>query len=178
MTNSNTQKVSVFNKTTDGIDHINVGPKAQTELGLLLSHFTESRFTHPYLGPFNSMEGYWFYVKAKKTDDRLRSLSGKAAYQVGKGIEHIRRRYFRTIIMDGNYQKIKQNDRLRELLIESTLPITQYYTFGPNNIPINPQTFPWLVNDFETLRELFRVGKVLEMLPYEKYQILNAISVA
>src|SRR6185312_6055403 len=98
-----------FTKASDGIDHINISPQGKTELGVLLAHFTEARFTHEYLGPFNCMEGYWYYVKTATPDDKLRSLVGKAAYQYGKGLPSIRRRCFQEIIMDGNYFKISQN---------------------------------------------------------------------
>ncbi len=159
-----------YDVDTDGIDHINIDPRAKTELGRLLSHFTESPFTHPYLGKFNSMEGYWYYVKALVPDDYLRGLSERPAYLYGKALQQVRRRHFQDIIMDGNYQKIKENDHLRTLLIASTLPFSQYYQFGPNNITIHPPTAPWLVDEFEDLRDMFKKGEVLETVSYEMYQ--------
>jgi hypothetical protein len=174
MTNSNSsthRTPARYEPARDGVDHINIGPSAATELGRLLAHFTESHFTHPYLGPFNCIEGYWYYVKSQTPDDRLRQLTGKAAYVYGKTLPHVRRRRFRDIIMDGNYQKILENDRLRSLLVESELPFTQYYLYGPHNLPINPKTAPWLVEDFEELRSCFKEDPDdYEIVTYEEYQ--------
>lgn len=159
-----------YSKATDGIDHINISPQGKTELGVLLAHYTESPFIHEYLGPFDSMEGYWYYVKGEKPDDKLRSLSGKQAYLYGKELPSIRRQFFREIIMDGNYFKIDQNERLKKLLVESELPLTQYYNYGKHSVAINPTTMPWLVPDFETLRHAFIYGVEREIVSYEDYQ--------
>lgn len=173
MTNSRPRDVSVagrYNKATDGIDHINISPQGRTELGVLLAHYTESHFVHEYLGPFDSMEGYWYYVKSAVPDDKLRSLSGKQAYLYGKELPAIRRQFFREIIKDGNYFKISQNDRLRELFAASELPLTQYYNYGAHSIAINPKTMPWLVPDFEQLREMFRYDVEHKITSYDDYQ--------
>jgi hypothetical protein len=171
--NARSGAVKPRSATTDGVDHINIGNDAKTELGQLLAHFTESHFTHPYLGSFNCMEGYWHYVRAEHPDDKLRLLVGRAAYLYGKKFKTIRRTAFREIIMDGNYQKIVENDRLRELLVKSTLPFMQYFAYGPEGLLINPPTAPWLVPDFERLRELFKSGEPFKFVPYESYQLIG-----
>jgi hypothetical protein len=176
MTKSNSSRqLKHYTPATDGKDHINISHNATTELGILLAHFTESHFTHPYLGPFECIEGYWHYVRAATPDDRLRILTGKDAYTYGSALPHIKRRYFRDILMDGNFQKIKENARLRELLVESSLPFAQYYLFGPERIPINQKTAPWLLDDFEDLRDIFQKGddSEFEITPYEKYLIIS-----
>lgn len=161
-----------FTPATDGVDHINISVDGKTELGVLLTHFAESHFTHPFLGPFNCMEGFWHYVRAESPDDKLRQLVGKAAYQHGKQFKTVRRPAFHKIILDGNYQKILENDRLRKLLVESDLPFTQYYIFGPEQLPINPPTAPWLVPDFEKLRQIFKSGETIQRLSFEEYQVI------
>lgn len=175
MTKSNRQ-LKHYTPETDGVDHINISHNANTELGVLLAHFTESHFTHPYLGPFNCIEGFWHYIRAATPDDRLRILVGKDAYVHGSTLPHIKRRYFQDILMDGNFQKIKENARLRDLLVQSTLPFAQYYLFGPNRLPINQKTAPWLVDDFEELRSIFVDGEENEFVitPFEKYEIISA----
>lgn len=155
---------------TDGIDHINIDIHGKTELGVLLAHFTFSHFTHPILGGFDSMEGYWHYTRAAVPNDKLRKLSGAAAYALGKRLPHVQRKAFRRIIMDGNYQKILQNDHLRKLLVESELPFMQYFTWGPEAVPINPPTAPWLVPDMEKLRKLFKKGGTLAPPDIRHYQ--------
>lgn len=177
MTNSKSPAPTVmgrFNKTTDGVDHINISPQGKTRLGKLLAHFTESRFIHEYLGPFNCMEGYWYYVKSAVPDDRLRSLVGREAYEFGKTLPAVRRKHFQEIIMDGNYFKIDQNAELKELFTASTLPLTQYFNWGEHAIPINPKTAPWLVTDFEELRDMFKNNDEKEPVPYAEYQLVLA----
>lgn len=170
-TTSNTPPALVrYTPEKDGVDHINIGPDARTELGRKLAHFTEARFIHEYLGHFDSMEGFWHFVKAATPDDRLRHMSGKAAYTYGRTLPAVRRQHFQAIIQDGNYSKIDQNPDIKALLIDSTLPFTQYYAWGPQNVLINPKTAPWLIRDFEELRDIFKDGEEMDLLPFEDYQ--------
>ncbi len=143
----------------DGCTHINVYSKGATELGRLLAHFTYSPFVHPYYGPFNSMEGFWYYIKARKPDDALRTLHGWEAKEYGKKLEHIRRPNFKELIVDANYHKVMQNPRLRDLMVASMLPFDHYYLYGPGKILIRPKGFEWLVGGFENIRTMAKTGQ-------------------
>ena len=142
----------------DGKTHINVYSRGNTELGRMLAHFAFSPFVHPYYGPFNCMEGFWYYIKAKKPDDMLRTLVGHHAKEYGKNLDHIRRPNFKELIVDANFHKVDQNARLRELMAESVLPFDHYYFYGPGKILIRPKGFEWLVQGFEDIRAMVKAG--------------------
>lgn len=142
----------------DGKTHINVYSRGNTELGRLLAHFTFSPFVHPYYGPFNSMEGFWYYIKARKPDDTLRTLAGHDAKEYGKNLEHIRRPNFKELIVEANFHKVNQNERLRDLMKRSMLPFDHYYIFGPGKILVRPKGFEWLVQGFEDIRAMIKAG--------------------
>ena len=65
---------------SEGVNHYNIYSRSRTELGAFLSHFTY----HPievYDGHFDSIEGYWYWIKYR--DDALRHLSGHEAKKYG-----------------------------------------------------------------------------------------------
>jgi len=71
---------------TDGVNHFNIYSKGRTELGCFLSHFQH----HPMEtedGPFDSLEGYWYWLYTK--DDRLRYLSGYDAKRLGQSLRRL-----------------------------------------------------------------------------------------
>lgn len=162
--------ISQFAPQNDGVTHINIFSKGKTELGRRLSHFDKSPFIHPYFGPFNSMEGFWYYIRAVKPDDKLRMLIGHEAKFYGRELESRFLPNFQTIIMDANYQKIMQNPEIKDLMIESTLPFDHYYTFGSYNAikQVRLQQFSWLVEGFEQIRRKLKNGETFEKLDYEK----------
>ncbi len=66
--------------TTEGVNHYNIYSQSRTDLGKFLSHFTH----HPIEtldGHFDSIEGYWYWIKYR--DDALRHLSGYEAKKYG-----------------------------------------------------------------------------------------------
>lgn len=160
------KKTHVFLPDDDGITHINVFPRGKTELGRLLAHFSKTPFVHPYLGAFNSMEGFWYYVRAKYPDEKLRTLSGPGAKFYGRNLEHRRFNEFKDIINDANYHKIDQNATIKKLLVESELPFDHYYFkgLGDDAAQHRPEGFDFLINGFTRCRELFKHGhKPLEI---------------
>lgn len=142
-------------KANDGIDHINIHSRASTELGVLLSHLNHMPFVHPHYGSFYSMEGFWFYARCGFNEalaGRLRYLSGHRARKLGHTFPLVKDEHFKEIIIAANYQKIFQNDRLRLLIRDSTLPFDHYYTFGDKSIHITPNGGDWLIEGFEEIR--------------------------
>lgn len=69
---------------TEGVNHYNIYSRSRTELGAFLSHFAHHPFDTYQHGSFNSMEGYWYWLKYR--DDNLRLLSGYEAKQYGQGL--------------------------------------------------------------------------------------------
>lgn len=140
-------------------EYINICFKGDNELGKLLSHFTYSPFIHPYYGPFNSMEGFWYYIKSKECDDKLRTLFGKKAKDHGRTLTGQWCSNFRKIIVEANFYKIEQNEKLKQMMIESTLPFVHFYLFGPGEIMIHPKGQDWLIHGFEDIRTMLKEGR-------------------
>lgn len=157
---------SRFDPANDGFDHINIlWHKAKTKLGHDLSHFTKMKFTHPYLGYFTSMEGFWFFVRSGCVADDLRYMYGFQAKQVGRQYEQKWSKTFEEDIMAGNYQKIIQNPDLMESFVSSELPFTHYYLFdrpdgGQQKVSARGEA--WMSKGFEDLRTAMKENRVPE----------------
>lgn len=168
MTNTKTgQNKTADSVSIDGVDHINIYSRGNTELGRQLSHFAHSPFIHPFYGPFESMEGFWYWMRAGNhlrakglQDDKLRYLSGYKAKQYGKNFPIQRYEHFKEDILAANYQKILQHRTLHNLLVESTLPFRHYYMFGPGNVIVQPRDSNWLVTGFEDIRQALKQDRV------------------
>ena len=155
-----------FRIEDDGITHINVWIKGKTELGRMLAHFYESPFTHPFFGPFVSMEGFWHYIQSEEQPDILRSLSGIAAKKKGKTLTWKYVDNFHDIINGGNFYKVEQNETIRKLFLESTLPFDYYYLFTPKGDAaglsptiVRPTGYDWLITGFEEIRNMMKNGE-------------------
>lgn len=147
----------------DGITHIDIHSMGGTELGKLLSHFAHTPFTHPYFGPFYSMEGFWYYARCGFNETlayKLRYLSGFRAKKVGKEFKMIKYDEFQQDIIAANYQKIIQNDRICDLMIASELPFDHYYTFSEGGRVVTPKEAGWLIQGFEDIRMALKEGVV------------------
>lgn len=137
----------------DGVTHINIYNRSKCELGHRLSHFYKSPFRHPFYGPFNSMEGFWYWIKAAKPDDMLRQLDGFQAKQHGKSLRQgPRYDSFYDVIVEANFYKIVQNPTLRKMVTDSVLPFDHYFLWGPGPMFVRPVNFEWLVQGFEAIR--------------------------
>lgn len=153
----------------DSVTHINIGGKARTELGRLLNPLQFSRFNHPIHGPFHSMEAFWAYIQAPKDyprRDELRYLHGMEAKKASKQVKFRQIKDFQEIIIEANYFKIKQNPRISNLMVESTLPFEMYYIFRsddpqalPEGVVIHTQIGKWLKKGFEDIRTMLREGR-------------------
>ena len=141
----------------DGVDHINIWEKASTELGIALSHMADLPFTHETYGKFRSVEGFWHYIRSVTRDDRTRMMAGYKAKKFGDTLESKRVEDFKAIIMDANWQKIKQYDPLVEELKKSTLPFDVYYLFNNDvNVRVRPASAFWLIEGFNEIRKCLK----------------------
>lgn len=140
---------------TDGIDHINIYSKGNTELGRYLSNFAHAPFTHPVYGEFQSLEGFWYYNLTG--NEQLRNLYGYTAKSKGQELcKHrindewgIDRREVKVAILC----KLTQNDpELFQDFLDSDLPFRHYYNFGGKIV--EPAEGKWIVEFFTDLRKL------------------------
>lgn len=167
----------------DGETHINIHYKqSKSELGKMLAPYAVYPFTHSYLGPFKTMEGFLHYLQGGCKDDRFRSLIGDRAKRrfmegLAKGT------YQRITLASGDryhilllahYEKINQNPVIKSALIDSTLPFDQYFLHGPGNVPIRPRDTDELVRIFEELRILFKNNEAPSPYDYSRLQLGSA----
>lgn len=149
---------------TDGLNHINVYSKGKTKLGQFLTHFAHTPFNHPHFGKFQSMEGFWYYLRCGGNDN-LRCLVGFEAKKYGKTLPmklYDNPEEFHEDILGGNYQKIIQDDKLKEAFISSHLPLLHYYTYGSEDktVVIEPQDSIWLMEGLEEIRTALKNDEV------------------
>lgn len=152
---------------TDGIDHINIYSKGETELGRLLSNFAYTPFNHPEYGVFKSVEGFWYWWFTGKQHDHLRLLTGVYAKKEGKSL--VTEGYEvgeedKQGILEAIRCKLRQNKSLLKLLMHSTLPLMHYYAYGTTGkwrVFELPQ-FQWITDEIERIRKVCRQHYKLE----------------
>lgn len=136
----------------DGIDHINVYSKGKTELGKFLSNFTYCRINTED-GPFNSIEGYWYWLGCK--DERLRNAFGFKAKQIGREVgasDWQDGDVFKRKICDAISAKMQTPEFFkvldRSLNLEG-LPLKHYYNYGGK--VVEPEDGKWIIEHISSL---------------------------
>ena len=147
----------MYDPKEDGITHINIYSKGQTDLGRLLSNFAFTPFKHPHHGKFNSIEGFWFWLGSKPSFQResLRILSGAPAKSLGQRLERVKfeEDCFRSEIREAIACKTYQHHKIYKALKESNLPFTHYYVYGNKKVSAG---FEWLIDMWEERREILK----------------------
>ena len=146
----------LFVPINDGIDHINIYSKGKTELGQLLSNFAYTPIIHPEYGNFNSIEGFWYWLKTGKIHEELRMLSGIRAKKLGQQFTKVEVSNFNSEIKNMMMLKLEQHPKIFKKLTDSVLPLTHYYYFGLDSSPkitYLPQ-YKWITDYWEQLRNL------------------------
>lgn len=149
----NDPRPSPMNWQGDGIDHINIWGQAQTDLGKLLAHGAKVSFKHRIFGRFSCLESFWHWVRSDEHDDRIRTMTGKSLQEFVTKLTRQNVVNFRAIIMDANYQKVKQYPEIQQAMVESTLPFDCYYVYKrETTIPIRTNFASWVIDGFEEIR--------------------------
>lgn len=133
----------------DGITHINVYSKAETELGRFLSNFSHTPIRLSD-GKFESLEGYWYWLKTQ--DDKLRSMIGYEAKQYGRtlpivhsGIDKSRFKKALKVKINNNREWLANNTLWNDL----SLPLTHYYVYDDRVVDAGSE---WMLDILEQLR--------------------------
>lgn len=146
----------------DGVDHININAQGQSELGQFLGlTCTMVPVTHPSLGRFNSVHGFWNWVLSENHDDRFRTVSIKvmkgmlsAGKQAGeKRLENVAN--FIPAILDMCYRRILGAEALKNAVIESVLPFDFHYSF-PGSVVKRTEYASWVVMGHEEIRRALK----------------------
>lgn len=151
----------------DNVNHINIDSRAKTELGQMLTHLCESKFIHPEYGPFQSMEGFWAYIRNGGTGNQYRTMHGMTARRASQKVKSRKIANFYEIMLEANYEKIVQNQSgLAELLMKSTLPFEHYFIYGPRDAKIaapghlvRPPVEEMMVKMMTEIRDMMKAGK-------------------
>lgn len=162
----------------DGISHINIYSKGNTEIGRLLTNMAFVKVKIPEVGQFECLEGYWYWLKVQhfykiknKTKEEfenvakdLFSMNGFKAKKYGRGlIKELELTDDDTKIIPDDFKekiklaiqyKIKQNKVLLNLLANSVLPFHHYYYYGKKENPtvILLPEYDWMLEEIERLR--------------------------
>lgn len=151
---------TAIDPTQDGITHINVYSGSKTELGRGLSNFAKAPFMCED-GVFASVEGYWYWLGVSPSNpqrDELRALSGFAAKARGRELgapDWQDSPDFQRKICAAIDAKLAVNERIREALIASDLPLRHYYVFG-NGTVVEPQQGRWVIDHIAERRDWYR----------------------
>jgi hypothetical protein len=142
----------------DGIDHINIFSRGETELGRLLSNFTtpsDLEWIETDHGRFKTIEGYWFWLGTE--DETLRTMSGTEAKAYSKRTKKkIHRPKFQEHIKQAILNKILGSRKLKKMLTESTLDFDHYYVFKG---VVKDVGYGWLVDWITEVRYLLKCGR-------------------
>lgn len=160
-----TTTVNKTRSTMDGVDHINILSAGKTEVGRALAYTSKCPITIPGIGPFNSMEGFLWFIRTPTTTEKdihkrnlLRGLSGQKARNVGKGGDLIYIKGYKELVEYAIYCKVSQNENIRKLVAESTLPFELYWIDMKSNKEVYPNGWEWQVRAFERVRKHIKDG--------------------
>ena len=151
-----------INLENDGIDHINIYSKGNTEIGRMLSNFYRFKILTND-GDFDSVEAYWYWLGIEdcKEKDVLRHAYGFTAKQIGKDLikKHNPRHddEFEKKILKAIWYKFRRNKNLlhAEYLC---LPFEHYYNYGGKIIDVKNK-YLWMIDGIEKMRD-FLISKI------------------
>jgi hypothetical protein len=149
----------------DGVKFINIYDFGNSELGRMLSPITHMPFVHPVYGSFQTLQGFWEWIKSEERPDAIRYVSGKQAVHIGRGLTKIYLANFQELIVQANFCRIDQNERLRKEFLLSSLPFEMYYIRNPGTkdaIAIRPSNREIIVQATQQVRDLMWHGNVPE----------------
>ena len=150
----------MYSPKEDGITHINIYTKSSTELGRYLSNLSDIPLIHPEYGNFRCIEGFWYWYLTGMQFDDLRITDGFQSKTLGKKLSKSRvdknglsDLHKKDILLAISY-KIYQNDKIKNLIVESSLPFTHYYYYGSVDNPkiYELPNFKWITDYLEELR--------------------------
>jgi len=147
---------------SDGDDHINIYTGGKTKLGRLLSNLAPIGFIHPQHGKFNTVEGFWYWARCgyiEKHWEDFSTASGFDAKRLGKTLPRVEAADFHEQIKNVIELKIRQNQELRELLRESTLPLCHYYCYGSGDkvkVIDMSEKYSWQIEHINSIRNVLK----------------------
>lgn len=161
MRNTSRDKDCLYRRLSvnDGVDHINVYSKGETELGRALSNFS-AHTVHTLDGRFASIEGYWYWLGVAPANPRraaLMHVHGWEAKRLGRELRAADWNSdptFKLRIISAMVSKLMLYPSILEPFRASTLPFRHYYVYGGK--PIEPAEGRWIIDTWEHLRRVIK----------------------
>ena len=145
----------LFDPNDEGITHINIYSKSNTNLGKMLSNWYRQHMQLS-IGEFWSIEGLIFFLGS--FDEKLRELSGFEAKHQGNQLDRdirLPEDIFKGFIKEAMHEKLYDNYKFKKELMESHLPLTHYYRYGNKVIEITK--WQWQVEEWNKLRKAIQL---------------------
>jgi hypothetical protein len=151
----------VWKPIDEGLDHVNIYSKSSERLGRAMSNFFNALFFHPKYGEFNSIEGFYYWLKTGEQHHELRFEHGWKAKEMGMTFKSTRNvdKEFKEEMEYAIALKVVQTPYIQELMLESIdddLPFTHYYYYGDkySNPVIRDRSKrdSWLIDAAEKIR--------------------------
>ena len=114
----------------DGIDHILIAFTSTTELGKKLRKGYPSKFKHPTLGRFLSVENFWMFITSEERDERMRFMKTGVLNIFYKQCTPKSVVNILAIIANSLWLVVSQNKELCNELKNSDLPFDLYGKFN------------------------------------------------
>lgn len=140
----------IVKSVMDGKDHINIYSHSTSAAGRILSNFSRNPFTHHEFGTFESMEGFWYWYSTGCKFDLLRKKWGVDAKTMGRQKERVSQLDFEQRIVECIHCMLRDNPKVYDLLLTTTLPFTHYYAYG-NTLKDNPSSM-FMLTEFDLIR--------------------------
>lgn len=160
----------------EGKDHINMYSKSNNDLGKWLSNMSHSVKIPTKYGIFDTLEGYWFYLKVKLSGvelkeeqlvalEKLKTDTGHNARingteLVGKGKLDIDFDLFKKEFRIALSMKASINPDFIRKLAACKLPLVHYYYYGnEDNAKVMMHKETWISEHWDNLRNYYRTRK-------------------
>lgn len=157
--------ILIENFDNDGITHINVYSRAQTELGKAASNFAMTQIVHPEHGIFSCMESYWMWVATGMMHHNLKTMTSGYVKKFAKRFHRVFHDNFDLMMLQGLHLKLQQHPAIYTLLMESDpdLPFAHYYVYSGEQKDMFERSRFWLM-ELEAIRQ----GKPLDPMLFTK----------
>lgn len=135
----------------DGIHHINIYSKGQTEIGRYLSNFSDCDIETED-GHFRTIEGYWYWLSCRH--EPLRTLPGWECKRVGReqrGEDWPKFPEFEGKILKAIATKLQYPKCIELLLKTGTLPFYHYYVVSNRTVMVKDGL--WMVQFITEFRD-------------------------
>jgi hypothetical protein len=139
----------------DGVTHINIYSKGNTDIGRYLSNFAHTPIELKHDGYFASIEAYWYWLLTG--DDDLRLMHGFSAKAAGKtALEKQKARIdseseeFKEKIKHALDVKFKSHSKKFLSLCQSHLPLRHYYVYQEKRVDAG---YKWITEHIEKRRQ-------------------------